>query len=149
MATTTVPSLDHMLGALQAGELDALIQQLDAKDAATGPLRRTLERSAEVLREHPNQFAAHLIGRLSGEDEPGLTRLVDRAQRWRPHQGVAAPSLGELAGAASSDGALVASCSNDGTARVWRVEDGQPRGRVHVFEVVGAQGAAPPTAGGS
>ncbi len=138
-----LPDFSTLYADLKQWGIDAYLKALgDPELPELQILRRTLEMSRRVLGKEPQQLAGHLIGRLGGNSNPAVVRLLDEAragsdQPWLcplfpSLEPVDGPLRHVLQGHRDFVGSIVflpdsrrfVSASEDGTMRVWHAEDG-------------------------
>jgi WD40 repeat protein len=122
-----------------------------------------LQLSAHVLARDPDQLASQLVGRLLGQSEPSIRKLVDAARPSDGHPWLCPRTPGSLtepggplertlqghagpvhAAAVTADGHSIVSGSTDNTVRVWNLASGRLERTLegHTDDVVAVAGTA-------
>lgn len=150
-AQTLLLDLTWLSAKLSATDVAALLADYDivAGSETIELVRGALRLAGHILAREPGQLPAQLAGRLADEPAPQIRRLVaqvrnSRADTWwcpagasliapgGPLQAVLVGHTGWLRALATSpDNRTVVSGANDGTVRVWNLDDGSERYTLH------------------
>lgn len=146
--------LDWLSAKLSATDVAGLLADFDSLAAsaaesgdgsAVNEVRSAIRLAGHIVAREPSQLRAQLVGRLADSPSPPIQHLVARAREWTGATWLCpaaaslilpgGPLLSTLVGHTGwlralvipQDNRTVISGANDGTVRVWDIEDGTER----------------------